>query len=224
MSCTRSTKVRTMRPGRLRASLRLALAALFLASAAGAHADGEVAGAKAALQAAREETLSILNDKSLSRDARLSKLEGIALEHFDFPKMTQLVLGKNRSQLSKEQQAEFTQEFKEHLSLTYGKTFDRYTGAEKIEIGDGRLETNKDVTMRMNISGGSAPADGVRIDYRMRGDTGKWLVIDVIPEGVSMIQNFRSQVQEIVTQKGVSQLIQTLREKNAERARTAKTS
>ena len=41
------------------------------------------------------------------------------------------------------------------------------------------------------------------------------MIIDVIPEGVSLIQNFRSQVQEIVTQKGVGQLIQTLRDKNA---------
>ena len=38
-----------------------------------------------------------------------------------------------------------------------------------------------------------------------------------MPEGVSLIQNFRSQVQEIVTQKGVGQLIQTLRDKNATR-------
>jgi len=36
-----------------------------------------------------------------------------------------------------------------------------------------------------------------------------------------MVQNFRAQVQEIVTQKGVSQLIQTLHEKNAERAQSA---
>jgi phospholipid transport system substrate-binding protein len=199
-------------------SVALALAALWLAVGSTARADGDVAAARTWLQRTVDDTLAILNDKSLSRDDRVHKLENIALERFDFPKMTQLVLGKNRAQLSAEQQKEFQAEFRQHLSLTYGKQFDRYTSNEKIAIGEGRLEANKDVTVRMNITGGAAPPDGVRIDYRMRSDADKWLIIDVIPEGVSLIQNFRAQVQEIVTQKGVGQLIQTLHEKNAERA------
>ncbi|HKC49727.1 MAG TPA: ABC transporter substrate-binding protein [Myxococcota bacterium] len=204
-------------------SAALALAALLLLGPSLARADGEVAAAKAALQQAVDETLAILNDTSLAHEARLHKLEGIALAHFDFRKMTQLVLGKNRTQLSEAQQAEFMKEFQEHLALTYGKQFDKYTSNEKIVIGDGRLEANKDVTLRMRISGGSA-GDGVRIDYRMRADGGQWRVIDVLPEGVSMVQNFRSQVQDIVTQKGVGQLIQTLHEKNAARAQSEKAS
>jgi phospholipid transport system substrate-binding protein len=194
------------------------LTALCLAAAPLARADAEVDAARVELERAKVETLAILNDKSLTRQVRLQKLEQIALDHFDFPKMTQLVLGKNRAKLNADQQREFQEEFKKHLSLTYGKTFDRYTSNEKIEIGDGRLEGNKDVTLHMKITGGSAPADGVRIDYRMRGATGRWLVIDVIPEGVSMIQNFNAQVQEIVTQKGADHLIQTLHEKNEQRA------
>jgi phospholipid transport system substrate-binding protein len=192
--------------------------ALWLGLAPLARADGEVAAAKASLQHTVDDTLAILNDKAMSHDTRIAKLEQMAKDRFDFPRMSQLVLGKNRAQLSAEQQQQFLNEFEEHLSLTYGKTFDRYTGGEKIDIGEGRLESNKDVTVRMTITGGGTPSGGVRIDYRMHGDGDKWLVIDVIPEGVSLIQNFRSQVQEIVTQKGVANLIQTLHEKNAERA------
>ncbi|MFI5314507.1 MAG: phospholipid-binding protein MlaC [Myxococcota bacterium] len=205
-------------------ALALALAAFLLAGGSRARADGEVTGAKASLQKTVDDTLHILDDKSLAKDVRLRKLEDIALDRFDFPLMTQLVLGKNRSQLSAEQQQEFQDEFKKHLSLTYGKQLDKYTANEKIEIGEGRLESNKDVTVRTRISGGAAPPDGVKIDYRLRADGDKWLVIDVIPEGVSLIQNFRSQVQEIVTQKGVSQLIQTLRDKNATREQAASSS
>jgi len=215
MTCTRSKTARTFR-----SSAALALGALCLLLAGRATAASEVDAAKAAFQHTVDDTLAILNDKSLSHDARVARLEGIANDRFDFPKMAQLVLGKNRAQLTPEQQAQFLQEFKEHLSLTYGRTFDRYTGGEKIVTSDGRLESNQDVTIRMNISGGSAPPDGVRIDYRLRQNGERWLVLDVIPEGVSLIQNFRSQVQEIVTQKGVANLIQTLHEKNAERAQS----
>lgn len=207
-----------------RTSALALLVAVLLLGATSAHADGETTAAKATLQKAVDTTLTILNDKTLSHDARLDKLEDIAVQYFDFPKMSALVLGKNRTQLSAEQQAQFLEEFRKHLSLTYGRTFDRYTGGEKITIGDGRLESNKDVTIRMDISGGSAPPDGVRIDYRLRSDGGGWKVIDVIPEGVSLVQNFRSQVQEMVTQKGVQNLIQTLHDKNQQRAQSRTTS
>jgi phospholipid transport system substrate-binding protein len=211
--CTRSTI-----PTALRRSLQLAFALAWLGSAASARAEGEVAAAKATMQHTVDDTLAILNDKSLAPDARRAKLENIAVDRFDFAVMAQLVLGKNRSSLTPDQQKQFLDEFKKHLSLTYGRTFDRYTGAEKIALGEGRLEGNKDVTLRMTITGGSAPPDGVRIDYRMRAAADKWFVIDVIPEGVSIVQNFRSQVQEIVSQKGVANLIQTLHDKNASAA------
>jgi len=212
MSSTRSTTATT-----LRRSLCLACAAAFLL-ASYARADGEVAAAKATMQHTVDDTLAVLNDKSLAPDTRRAKLESIAVDRFDFPTMAQLVLGKNRASLTPEQQQQFLAEFRQHLSLTYGRTFDRYTGAEKIVLDGGRLEGNKDVTLRMTITGGSAPPDGVRIDYRMRANADKWLVIDVIPENVSLVQSFRSQVQEIVTQKGVANLIQTLHDKNASQA------
>ena len=211
MTSTRST---TMARLRRRSGALVALAAAFFA-APFALADAAVDGAKASLQITTNQVLAILNDKSLDQPSRLKKLEQVALDRFDFPRMTMLVLGKNRSQLSAEQQVEFQEEFKRHLSLTYGKQIEKYTSDEKIEIGDARAEPNKDVTVKTKIVGGAA-GDGLRIDYRFRADGPDWKIIDVIPENVSLIGNFRSQVQEIVTQKGVGQLIQTLREKNAQ--------
>jgi phospholipid transport system substrate-binding protein len=210
MACTTSTRIRRSRSAAL-AALVLALLAAPLARGA----DDGVDGAKASLKVTTDQVLAILNDKSLDKPSRLKKLEGVALDRFDFPRMTLLVLGKNRSQLSAEQQVQFQEEFKRHLSLTYGKQIEKYTSNEKIEIGDARAEANKDVTVYTKITGGAA-GDGLRIDYRFRADGADWKIIDVIPEGVSLIQNFRSQVQEIVTQKGVSQLIQTLHDKNAQ--------
>jgi phospholipid transport system substrate-binding protein len=166
---------------------------------AAARADARADGAVEFMTKTVNDVLAILNDKALPPDTRLSKLEAIALERFDFPRMAQLVLGKNRTQLSPEQQAQFEEEFRKSLSLTYGKRIDRYTADEKIEIGDSHVESNKDVTVKTRIVGGAA-GDGVQIDYRLRESPSGWLILDVIPEGVSLIQNFRSQVQEIVTQ------------------------
>jgi len=190
------------------------LSLALLVAASPARADERVATAVAFMTTTVDDVLAILNDKQVTGEPRLKKLEEIALQRFDFPRMALLVLGKNRKDLTPAQLEQFKAEFKQSLSNTYGKRLDRYTSNEKIEMGESRLEPNKDVTVKTRVVGGAA-GDGVQIDYRLREiDGGGWLIIDVIPAGVSLIQNFRSQVQEIVTQKGVGQLIQTLHEKN----------
>ena len=208
MICTKSM---TANPPRTSA---LALCLVLLAFALPARADDPVASASAFMKKTVDDVLAILDDKQLAPDSRLQKLEDIALDRFDFPRMALLVLGKNRRQLDAKQLEQFQNEFKESLSNTYGKRLDRYTANERIEMGDARMESNKDVTVKTRVVGGAA-GDGVSIDYRLRAiEGGDWLIIDVIPAGVSLIQNFRSQVQEIVTQKGVGALIRTLHEKN----------
>jgi phospholipid transport system substrate-binding protein len=200
-------------------SSALGLCALLLTIAQPARADERVGAASEFMKKTVADVLAILDDKSLKGEARLQKLEDIALERFDFPRMAMLVLGKNRRQLTPEQILQFQEEFKQSLSNTYGKRLDRYTANEKIEIGEARLESNKDVAVKTRVIGGAA-GDGVQIDYRLREvEGGGWLIIDVIPAGVSLVQNFRSQVQEIVTQKGVSELIQTLHDKNQSAAK-----
>lgn len=208
MISTSSTRANLFR------SSALALCLALFAAASPARADDRVASATAFMKTTVDDVLAILDDKSLKGEPRLKKLEEIALQRFDFPRMAMLVLGKNRKDLTPEQLEQFKQEFKQSLSNTYGKRLDRYTANEKIEMGESRLEVNKDVTVKTRVVGGAA-GDGVSIDYRLREiEGGGWLIIDVIPAGVSLIQNFRSQVQEIVTQKGVDKLIETLHEKN----------
>ena len=86
--------------------------------------------------------------------------------------MTLLVLGKNRRTSSRRSSSsEFQEEFKTHLSLTYGKQHRAYTSNEKIEIGEARLEPNKDVTVRRRASWAAPPATGCAIDYRLRETT-----------------------------------------------------
>ncbi len=216
MISTRSMMVRLIR------SSALALCALALVGTGSARADESVDSARAFMTKTVDDVLAILDDKSLQGEARLKKLESIALERFDFPRMSLLVLGKNRTKLSPEQLQEFQDEFRKSLANTYGKRIDKYTANEKIEMGEARLEPNKDVTVKTRIVGGAAGSDGVPIDYRLRTTPEKsWLIIDVIPAGVSLVQNFRAQVQEIVTQKGVGKLIDTLREKNQQTAKQA---
>lgn len=124
------------------------------------------------------------------------------------------MLARNWPKLSKQKQDEFVVEFKRHLSATYWKTLEDYRN-EKVLVEGNRAEKNGDVTVRSTIK--SERSEPIRIDYRLRNQAGAWKVIDVIIENVSLVQNFRSQTQEIISSSGVDGLIEALRKKNVER-------
>jgi phospholipid transport system substrate-binding protein len=169
------------------------------------------------IQEAMDEVIGVLKDKSKPTNDRQQRIEAIAYSRFDFERMAKLVLAKNYKTLSDAQKDGFTTEFKKHLSLTYGRRLDTYSN-EKIEVGAVRAEKNGDASVKTRIIGGTA--NGVEIEYRLHEDAGTWRVIDVIIEGVSLITNFRSQVQDIIRTEGADKLIEKLRQKNAEKATT----
>lgn len=170
--------------------------------------------ARTALSRTLERALAVLADEELTSEQRVERVEAIVDERFDHTLIARLVLARSYRKLTPEQRVEFEQEFKRHLSLSYGRRVERYAG-EQVEVGAARNESNGDVTVATRIVGGDQ--DGALVDYRLRRRDGTWYVIDVIIEGVSMLQNFRTQIQEIVSSKGTDHLIQTLREKNAVR-------
>src|SRR5690606_40764430 len=118
-----------------------------------------------------------------------------------------------------QQREEFVAAFKKHLSGTYRDTLDNFKD-ETIEVEASRLEPRGDVTVMTTVK--SASGD-TKVDYRLRKIDGEWRGIDVIVEGVSLVQNFRTQAQEIISTEGADALIQKLREKRLESPGVEKT-
>ena len=186
-----------------------------LVAPAGLRASGEDE-AREVMQETIDQVMAVLQEAALSEDERIERIKKIVQVRFDFDRMSRLVLARNYRKLTEQERADFLVEFKQHLTVTYGKGLKDYSG-ESVAVNQSRLESNGDVTVKSRIKGGSA--DGVKIDYRLRERDGSWYVIDVIIESMSLVSNFRSQIQEIVSSKGTKQLIQILREKNAKEAR-----
>ena len=166
----------------------------------------------AVVQQTVDAVVAVLADKSLTADQKRAKIQDIVYDHFDFNTLARLVLARNWKQLSPEQQKDFVEEFKKHLSMTYGKNVETYNN-ERAEVTGDRAEPGGDWTVKTKIVRPGA-AD-ILVDYRLRQEDGGWKVIDVIIEGVSLVANFRSQFQEIVSNQGPQKLIDLLREKNA---------
>ena len=60
-------------------------------------------------------------------------------------------------------------------------------------------------------------SDGKKIPlfYRLTDKSGDWKVYDVIIEGVSMVNNYRSQFREILVKDSPDKLLQILRDKTS---------
>ncbi len=171
-----------------------------------------VEGPTQVVQTTSDAVVAVLADKSLPAAEKRRKVEDIVYAHFDFETLSRLVLARNWKQLSAAQQAQFVDEFKRHLSITYGKNVESYNNERAVVTGD-RQEAGADWTVKTKIVRPNA-AD-ILVDYRLRRQDGTWRVIDVIIEGVSLVANFRSQFQEIITRDGPVKLIELLHDKNA---------
>ncbi len=190
--------------------------ALLAAAGLGLAALQPAAAAESAPRAMVQQTIDavlvVLNDKSLSTPQKRSRIEEIAYQRFDFPIMSKLVLARNWQRFSKPQQAQFIEEFKRYLAVNYGNRIERYD-QQKVEIVGERQEPRGDVSIQSVVRGGEF--EGATVDYRLRQNEGRWLVIDVIVEGISLVSNFRDQFKEVLARGGPEELLEALRAKNA---------
>lgn len=207
-----------MRSEAMRRGLVAALAGFVLAIAATPAVAADTDDARAFVQSTIDQVMAILKNESLPLEQKKNQVEEIAYQRFDFALISRLVLAQNWNKFSDKQKADFTDAFKKHLSATYRDTLNDFRD-EKIVIASARPEKNGDVTVMTLVK--DATSD-TKVDYRLRkGDSG-WRGIDVIIEGVSLVQNFRSQAQEIVSAEGPDGLIAKLRAKQLKSPRAKK--
>jgi len=201
-----------MRPERSRGAIWVATGLIaWLAVGPVRAAVDPTEAARAVVEKTVGEVLVVLNEPGLDSEQRRARIEQIAFGVFDFATMSKLTLAKNWKRFDERQREEFVAEFKAHLSRRYGTRLDRYKQTDVAIVGT-QLEPRNDVTVRSKVVGGQF--DGVAMDYRMRESDGRWLVIDVVIEGVSLVANFRSQFTEVISQGGPEELLRQLKSKN----------
>ncbi|MCC6849530.1 MAG: ABC transporter substrate-binding protein [Deltaproteobacteria bacterium] len=196
------------------------VAALALGAAAPRAAWSAESAAAAVVEKTTSSAIAILVDPSLSTEAKRQRVEDVVLRSIDFETLSRLVLARNWSRFDERQRVEFMELFKNHLSMTYGRNVESYKN-EKVQIAGERLENGGDTTVKTKVVRGGN--HDILVDYRLRRKDGAWKIIDVVIEGVSLVSNFRSQFQDVVSNGGPERLLALLREKNA-RGEALKTS
>ena len=199
----------------MKSPLRIPLLALAALLAFSATRPAFAATPRETIDQTATQVIEILKDKSLDTAVRRRRVEDVSNQHFDFDVISRLALARNWATLSHEQQTRFIEEFRQHLSVTYGRNLDSYSNEKVVILGD-REEQRGDWSVKTKIARGGGN-DDILVDYRLRkvanGD--EWKIIDVTIESVSLVANFRSQFQEIMASGGADRLLTLLAEKNA---------
>ncbi|MCB5207244.1 MlaC/ttg2D family ABC transporter substrate-binding protein [Methylovorus mays] len=135
------------------------------------------------------------------------------LPNFDFDRVSRMVLGKNWSRASKEQQDAFQKEFRSLMLRTYATALGKYRN-QTINYKPLRADpTDKEVTVKTEIvQPGGQP---IAVDYSLEKTGEAWKVYDIVIEGVSLVTNYRGQFSSEIRQSGMDGLIQKLADKNA---------
>ncbi|PWG65197.1 MlaC/ttg2D family ABC transporter substrate-binding protein [Spiribacter halobius] len=139
----------------------------------------------------------------------------IVLPRFDFELMSRFVLARNWRTASEAQREQFTEAFRQLLVRTYARALAEYSGEEEVRIPSQRIDTSRDrVTVKTEIVQPGGPP--IPVDYTLLRQEDDWRVFDVTIEGVSLVQNYRSQFDGVVRREGMDALIEQLASRNRE--------
>jgi phospholipid transport system substrate-binding protein len=142
----------------------------------------------------------------------LKQVKQVVDRRFDYEEMARRTLS-NWNQLSPTQRREFVALFSELLATSYAEKLAKYSGEKVTYQGDrldGDLAEVNTVLLRTN--------DRIPINYRLI-NKGNWMVYDVVIEGVSLVNNYRSQFTRVIGESSYGELVRRLQTKVEEQRR-----
>jgi phospholipid transport system substrate-binding protein len=131
---------------------------------------------------------------------------------FDFNLMAKMVMGRNWSIASKDQQEQFIIEFRSFLVRIYSTALSKYRN-QTIEYKPLRANPG-DTEVKVNTQILQPGGPAIQLDYNLARVQGNWKVYDVIIDGLSLVAIYNGQFSEVVKRNGINGLIQKLAEKN----------
>lgn len=163
-----------------------------------------------------DRVVTTLGDPALRAEDRAAErraaMRRIADDIFDFEETARRSLATHWPRRTPAERREFVQLFAALLERSYISRLDTYGGEQIGYLGDTVDGDQAIVRTRIVTRQGSH----LPIDYRMRRHADRWLVYDVIIEGVSLVANYRSQFDRIIRSSSYEELVRKLKDKQDE--------
>lgn len=193
-----------------RLALALLLAVPLLGGSLGS-ADAQAADAATFVSSLAQRAIPVLTRAEIPPAEREQQFRKLLHEGFDLNQIARLVLGRYWNQASQAERAEFVELLEDYLVQLYAA---RFADFENVTL---RVESVRDeqgqTIVRSVLMRPEAPP--VALDWRVERDQGRFLITDLVVEGISMIITQRSEFASVIRQKGgrVQGLLELLRQK-----------
>jgi phospholipid transport system substrate-binding protein len=169
------------------------------------------------VQQVADQVLTVLKADTKVRagdTARVNQIvDDLILPNVNFEKTTRLAAGRYWRQATPEQQADLVKAFRGTLGRAYSGAFTRVDDATNVKVLPMRGETDAtDVVVKSQVTQ-RANTQPIGLDYRLEKTAQGWKIYDLNVENIWLIENYRNQFAQQISQNGIDGLIQALNQR-----------
>jgi len=158
-----------------------------------------------------DNVIAILSDASLKgpakRTIRQDKLRSVADGFFDWRELSRRAAAEGWKKFTPKQQDDFVGSFSELLQKTYVRKLEKYNNEKVVYLAEQIADNQAFLKTQVALKDKTIPINYVMIK------SDKWMVYDVVIEGVSLVKNYRTQFAKILSKETPDALIQRIKDK-----------
>ena len=158
--------------------------------------------------------IDTLTSQSISQQEKELQFGQLFDKNFDVSSISRFVLGKYWKQASTDQKKKFIKTFRNYVVKTYSSRFNEYSG-EQLQLLNTENESNPNIFLvHTALERQDAPI--IKVDWRIGKKKDRFVILDIIIEGISLAITQRSEFVSVIDQNegNIDQLISILKEKS----------
>ena len=171
--------------------------------------------ARSFVVALADRTIESLTEKEIDKTERRNRFRALMLEYFAFKSIAKWVLGRYWRRANETQRKEFMVLFEDLLVVVYADRFAKYSGL-RLDVGKSEIRGANDILVH-SILKRSQGVKSVGVIWRVRRNTDKFKIVDLMVEGLSMGLTQQKEFSSVIRKNGgkVQGLIEELRKRVA---------
>jgi len=163
-----------------------------------------------------DEVIQIVQNKEMKKQQneqkRRAALKKAIGRIFDYSEMAKRSMATHWKSRTPAEQKEFTTLFETLLENSYAGKIESYNDEKIVYLKESMNGEYAEVRSKVV----TAKRDEFSLEYRLIKKGNKWMVYDVVIEGVSLISNYRTQFNKVITSQGYGELLKKMKSKSAE--------
>jgi phospholipid transport system substrate-binding protein len=150
----------------------------------------------------------IFNDKSLSKDSRLKKLNDLSSKYLDIDALAGYTLGDYREKATSSERENFNKLFREYFIKNMSSKLNDFADQDLKIIDSKKINENNIIVSTKIFS--KKDAQEIAVDWRIFTKDSKLLARDLVVEGLSLARTQKEEFASIIASKGFVGVISAL--------------